>query len=286
MLAYKLRQLLDRTRVVKRSAVQGTRTPSASPGAGVGGDSELEFSCNLCGQVSIVARSLLGRETASCKHCGSTVRFRAIARLVAVELFGREDTLQRLPRSRSHSVLGLSDALIYAVPLGRIVHYENTYFDREPRLDITDVPQSRHGRYDLLIASDVFEHVLPPVQRAFDNARKLLRPGGKFIFTVPFSVEKETREHFPALHEWKICQDGNQRRLLNQTAAGELQVFDNLVFHGGPGATLEMREFGKEALEQHFLSAGFSSVRLADETSDRFGIVWHYPWSVPMVAYA
>ena len=101
----------------------------------------------------------------------------------------------------------------------------------------------RVGRYDFIVASDVFEHVAPPVSRAFDNARKLLKPGGKLIFTVPFSLERgHASSTFPDLHDWTIAErDGAWTARQHARADGREQTFDDLVFHGGPGSTLEMR---------------------------------------------
>jgi len=65
-----------------------------------------------------------------------------------------------------------------------------------------------------------------------------------------------------------------------------VQTFTDLVFHGGPGSTLEMRLFSQGDLTREFLHAGFARVRIASEPYLPFGIHWPEPWSVPMVAYA
>ena len=188
--------------------------------------------------------------------------------------------------ARTSSGIGLSDAHAYAQPLAEKFDYENTYYHTDPRVDIADIDAERVGRYDFLIASDVFEHVLPPVARAFENARRLLKPGGKFIFTVPFSLEPDTREHFPELHDWSLAEVDGTWTLTNRTRDGREQRFSDLVFHGGPGSTLEMRVFSRAALERAFREAGFARVRVANEPYLPFGIHWPEPWSVPMVAYA
>ena len=249
-------------------------------------DSVVAFRCNLCGTANECALLALAREVSSCTTCGSSVRFRAIARLVTRELLGREMALCDAPVRKDLAGLGLSDADAYAIPLAAKFAYVNTWFHTEPHLDIANVPAARFGRYDFVIASEVFEHVAPPVARAFDNARKLLKPGGKLIFTVPFSLDATTREHFPDLHEWHLAETDGQWRLWNRTAAGQEQLYKDLVFHGGPGTTLEMRLFSCAALQREFERAGFASVRIADEPYWPFGIHWPHRWSVPMVAAA
>jgi SAM-dependent methyltransferase len=243
------------------------------------------FRCNVCGAACRSAPEAISRETISCQRCGSTVRFRAIAHLLTTELFGRSIALPDLQRRKDFRGIGLSDGP-YARQLADKLDYTNTYYHAEPRLDITDVPADRGAAYDFIIASDVFEHVAPPVSRAFVNARRMLRRGGMMIFTVPFTLEAETIEHFPELHDYRLLETPEGRRLENRTTDGRRQVYDKLVFHGGPGSTLEMRVFSRASLEREFAQAGFSRMRIADEPCPEFGIAWPEPWSVPMVAYA
>ena len=246
----------------------------------------IAYRCNLCDAGARSTLAALDRETPSCPRCGSTVRFRAIADLVVRELTGEHARLPALAPRRELVGIGLSDAACYAVPLARVFAYRNTYFHAEPRLDITAIDPALRGRHDFVIASDVFEHVAPPVSRAFDNALALLKPGGTFVMTVPFTLDAATVEHFPELHDWTLEQAGGRWRLVNRTADGRKQVRDDLVFHGGPGTTLEMRLFSRDALLREFERAGFVSVRVADEPYLPFGIHWAHPWSVPVVAKA
>lgn len=244
----------------------------------------VRFRCNLCGAKAHATLAQLSRETPSCRRCGSTVRFRGIARLVVRETTGADAALPAMTPRRDIVGLGLSDAACYAGPLARVFAYRNTFFHAEPRLDITAVDPSLHGRHDFVIASDVFEHVTPPVSRAFDGAFALLKPGGTFVMTVPFGLDPDTVEHYPDLHDWRVEQASGTWRVVNRTADGRAQTFDSPVFHGGPGTTLEMRLFSRDAILRHLSDAGFTGVRVADEPCLPFGIHWPEPWSVPIVA--
>ena len=59
----------------------------------------------------------------------------------------------------------------------------------------------QYGTYDFILSSDVFEHVAPPVERAFEEAFRLLKPNGFLCITVP-SVADDTVEYYPDLHEY------------------------------------------------------------------------------------
>jgi hypothetical protein len=77
---------------------------------------------------------------------------------------------------------------------------------------------------------------------------------------------------------------GGRIALVNRTRTGELQVFENIVFHGGKGSTLEMREFTESALKALLAGAGFSEVRIYAEDYRPFGIVRSEAWSLPIAA--
>ncbi|MGI8890879.1 MAG: methyltransferase domain-containing protein [Chthoniobacterales bacterium] len=173
----------------------------------------------------------------------------------------------------------------YAVGLAEKFDYQNTYFHRSPHLDIAaDLTEAQMGLYDFVISSEIFEHVLPPVDHAFRNVHRLLKPGGLLILTVPYGLKADTTEHFPQLHDFTITGDGDHRILTNRTRTGEIEKFENLVFHGGVGATLEMRVFCEQDLVRRLVQAGFSEITLHQESVLEYGIVWPQLWSRPISA--
>lgn len=281
-----LARLAARREALRFLAWQRWRDGSAGDPARIRPDTRIPFVCNLCGTPNRGTLAQLSRETLTCTHCGSNVRFRAMAYLVTKEVLGRPAALPSLAPRKDVAGIGMSDAQAYADPLASAFDYVNSFYHTQPHLDITDIADAHVNRYDFIVSSDVFEHVTPPVSRAFVNARRMLKPGGKMIFTVPFTLEDDTHEHYPDLHDFTIAEVDGTWTLNNRTRDGRAQVFTDLVFHGGPGSTLEMRLFSRKALEREFLAAGFSRVRVADEPYLPFGIHWPEPWSVPMVAYA
>ena len=63
-----------------------------------------------------------------------------------------------------------------------------------------------------------------------------------------------------------------------------MQEFDNLVFHGGAGETLEMRVFSEAGVLEELRHAGFEDIRIRAEPHPDFGIRWEYGWSLPISA--
>ena len=242
------------------------------------------FTCNVCGQKNRIPKTQFGRETPSCSRCGSTVRMRAMVHTLSTELFGESLPATRFPKRKDVKGIGMSDWTGYAGVLAERLDYVNTFYHTEPRLDICDPDPDWFGTLDFILSSDVFEHVAPPVDIAFENAAKLLRPNGIFVFSVPYKLEGNTDEHFPDLFDYRVEKSDADFVLYNRTRAGEEQTFRELVFHGGAGATLEMRVFSKDDLFGHFARAGFSPPRIYSEDFREHGVVWDCQWSLPMAA--
>lgn len=212
------------------------------------------------------------------------MRTRGLIYVLSQELFGTALPLSDFPQVKSLRGLGASDSPLYADRLANRLDYRNTYFHREPRFDIANPPESEFGRYDFLVSSEVMEHVVSPVETAFQNACRMLKPSGVFVFTVPYSLEATTVEHFGQLHDFGFARLSDRTLLINRTAQGETQIYDNLIFHGGDGSTVEMREFSETGLKTLLAAAGFSEVRIDTQDHPEFGIVQRHAWSLPIAA--
>jgi SAM-dependent methyltransferase len=226
------------------------------------------------------------RESRSCTACGSTLRWRSVIHALSVELFGESLALPDFPLRKNIAGIGMTDWDGYAFPLAEKFNYQNTYYHQEPKLDITSIPAEMEHTLDFIITSDVFEHVPPPILIAFENLRRLLKPGGFVVFTVPYDKAPATREHFPELHEWKIVEQDGVQRLHNRTRDGRAQTFDQLVFHGGLGSTLEMRTFSEAGIIAECEKAGLGNIKFYGESIPACGIHWKYKQSLPIVIRA
>lgn len=234
----------------------------------------LKFTCNICGKKSLSTFSqLTGRETTSCYNCGSTLRFRSIIEVLSLELYRDSLPLPNFPSSKKLVGIGMSDSEIYAKPLSKIFSYINTFLNTTPILDIVNLDSKWENFADFIITSDVFEHVNPPVSSSFTNLLKILKRGGIVIFTVPYTVEGVSKEHYPNLFDFQIKKQNGINKLYNRTKNGEIEIFENLQWHGGPGQTLEMREFTEKSLLDQLSEAGFIDIKIYDEDYPEFGII-------------
>lgn len=241
----------------------------------------ISFTCNLCGAYNQVEE--FATEPASCK-CGSNVRVRALIHLLSLELFGRSLTLTEFPRLKAIRGLGMTDKACYAEILADKFDYTNTYYDREPRFDFTEPHPQLSAAYDFILSADVLEHIAPPIERALEDVCQLLKPCGFFGVTVYCHPSDKLREHFPELHDYRIVPLGDSTVLVNRRRDGKLEVSENLIFHAGGGASLEMREFGITELKAKLLAAGFQEVSFFTESLPEIGILFDHDVSQPLIA--
>lgn len=220
---------------------------------------ELDFTCNVCGAQNRIATKLFHRELAGCVSCSSNARFRGVIGVLGRRLLKRRDPMPQWPKRPDLRGIGMSDAESYASRLAATFSYTNTFYHQPPRLDIC-ADTLPYSDLDFVISSDVLEHVAPPVSRAIAGLRRVLRPGGLLVLTVPYVPGPTTLEHFPELHTWRVFDFEGRHVLVNRNEAGRLSVRDDLVFHGGPGSTLELRVFGRGALFAELKRSGFGEI--------------------------
>lgn len=73
---------------------------------------------------------------------------------------------------------------------------------------------------------------------------------------------------------------------MNRIVTGQIQEFKNPIFHGGEGATLEIRAFTLPSLFKHFAEAGFAEPLILKDPIVEYGIYWLDPISITMIAKA
>jgi SAM-dependent methyltransferase len=110
-----------------------------------------------------------------------------------------------------------------------------------------DIQRLTHAdaSFDLVTSTEVFEHVADD-RRGFAEIRRVLRPGGAFVFTVPLSDAECTVER-------AVLSDGTLKHLLPPA------YHDDRI--RGKGAVLVFRDYGRDIVAR-LLAAGFSAARI------------------------
>lgn len=246
--------------------------------------SSATFTCNVCGSPCNRPPAAIEREGASCAACGSSMRERALAALVSSEIFGLPMPLPEFPPLKGIRAIGMSDSPALAARLAEKFDYTNTFYHQSPFFDLTQPGHRDFGRYDFILSSEVLEHVPPPMEAAFATLARLLKPDGLLLMTTPYRIDGMTEEHFPELYQYTLASPGGRTMLVNRRRDGTVETFENLVFHGGCGSTLELRVFTEPSLREMLTGAGFASVHAATESYPEFGVEHSETWSLPMAA--
>lgn len=234
------------------------------------------FFCVACLRPSKVRNGILGREGSNCFFCKATSRDRAM--LLNIHL----TFLQKLAKNptRIPKIIGISDGYLMEKILTRVykTNYKNYHYHQEPKLDVTKVPANLFASADIVSCSEVLEHVAPPINTAFQGLNLVLRKAGVLILSVPHTDEFQVHvEHFPVMKESRIEVYGEVSRLRGLNSDGEYLEFNDLVFHGGEGFTLEYRIFSETSLKSFLRENYFTNIH-RNRNVIFFGIKWE-PWS-------
>jgi SAM-dependent methyltransferase/predicted O-methyltransferase YrrM len=247
------------------------------------GESSQRGLCNVCGSDArfLYDRGSEFREAMFCSVCGTTSRNRSIAR-------GILRALQEMTGIEAQSIAGLSKTS-YA---GKItvhdtqpsVYYQNCTYPipdlltqcawidvRTSRFDPTQKPGARlavnvtnqnpealtlaENSIDLFITSDLLNRVRLHAE-AHREIRRVLRPGGYYIFTVP-----HMRDGHDSLHSIVIVDPADPSRDFHHTRGGG----------AGAGGSPIYRRYGTE-LDEELRNLGFE-VEYSAEDLPKLGII-------------
>jgi SAM-dependent methyltransferase len=212
------------------------------------------------------------------------MRLRSVILALSRALFGTDLCLSDFPRLKSVRGFGISDSPVYAGGLADRFTYQNTFLHQPPSFDLVNPDETEFGRYDFVVCSEVLEHAGAPVERAFRTLAQLLKPAGVLILTTPFSIDEQTAEHFGRGNAVGITNVGGKLVVVSCRDDGRYEVFDNLIFHGGDGSTLEMRVFSESDLRKLLAGCGLTRMHFDGRGSDEFGVRYTGPCSLPIIA--
>jgi SAM-dependent methyltransferase len=239
-------------------------------------------------QDSAVSDAYLHRESLFCRYCCSSLRVRRIAD-VLISLYGSgagsmadlvlEDRFRTLDVAEINTIGSLGSLHAFLTRLPRLAFSE--YRGRERLGELIDGVRNEdvsqltypEASFDLVLSSDTLEHV-PNFEAALRETRRVLRPGGRHVFTVPIvgtRARTETRARLDA--------DGQVIHILPPLYHGRgasvyryLPVGDDLV---------TFTEFGRD-LTDHMRQAGFDpEVFEGDREPDPTGATFVFVGRVP-----
>jgi SAM-dependent methyltransferase len=193
--------------------------------------------------------SLAWTETACCKGCGLNSRMRALYSLMSECRLTRSERIYMAEQitpayyqfKKFYPELVGSEYLGAEFAPGEI-KYISKYQCDILHEDLTQLSFEDES-FDMVITQDVFEHI-SNYKSAFQECRRILSPGGKMIFTVPF---------FPNLPMTEVCAIVNTDRSITHLLPPE--------YHGNPvdsSGSLCFQHFGWDMLDC-LRNAGFNS---------------------------
>ena len=173
--------------------------------------------CTVCGHTGALLRQGRSiRETYRCGNCDASLRYREQARLI-LEHFSRENSrcVTELANEAKFQKLRIYEpGLIgpFRKIFSKLPGYRDSFFwdDVEPGefqdsiqcQDLTKLTY-KNNTFDLVLSSDIFEHVRKPFA-GFKEIDRVLKPGGFHIFSIP--VERP----MPARTVYRVDTSGSE----------------------------------------------------------------------------
>ena len=215
------------------------------------------------------------REKIICQFCRATGRDAAIANLIA-NLLGKIDIpLTKLNINKQIYIGNLSGSNNLFNVISQKFSYINTYYHKEPKFDLLNPDVKYESKFDILINSEVLEHIVGDTIKALQGALFSIKPGGWMIFSVPFISNGPDIEHYPGLVSYEEIPSKNTKRSAKlYFDDGRVEIDTKAVFHGGSGSTLEIRLYNRTRVIFELLKAGFESISIHDENRPSIGVQW------------
>ena len=186
---------------------------SPAPGKGRVSDEASSYfgTCSVCGHLGAFSReneTASIRESFKCESCGSSLRYREQARLILKHFSVKGSrNLKELVNEPEFRRLDIYEPGLGG-PFRRIFRtlpgYRTSYFweglvpgEHRDGVPCQDLMNMTYGddSFDLVITSDIFEHVRKPFA-GFSEVNRVLKPGGVHVFSVPAQCPMRAKSVF------------------------------------------------------------------------------------------
>jgi SAM-dependent methyltransferase len=149
------------------------------------------------------------RESMWCATCRSSLRLRQLARALVLSYGPLLSSLKELVADKTFRKLEIAEInscgvlhdVLAAHPKLHYSEYKGSKKVRSENLQALTYPDEM---FDLVLTSDTFEHV-PDYEQGFREVLRVLKPGGRHIFTIPVVLNRPTRRRVE-LHGRKLKQ--------------------------------------------------------------------------------
>lgn len=228
-------------------------------------DSTYSGLCSVCGDWSTFRDMAVPiRETYQCVNCRASLRERITASAILAVYGGMQFTsLSHLAKSDSFGSMSIYEPGIsgsYRTFLSPLPGYMNSFYWEEgvPGHEMNGVRHEDLMRltfadhsFDLIISSDIFEHIRKPMD-AFREIHRVLRPGGTHIFSIPALVPmpKKTTYRVDTLTDQDI-------HILEPYYHGD----------GRGGKSLVYTDYGSDMIE-NLAEIGFRTIAVSNDHTD------------------
>jgi SAM-dependent methyltransferase len=141
------------------------------------------------------------RESRLCDHCGSSGRIRAFADALLALYADAATSMPELVREPAFRALCVAEVNAIGRMHPVLAELPGLVHSEYPEEDVTALSYA-DASFDLVLTSDTMEHV-PDPWLGFREIRRVLRPGGRHVFTVPTDPRRaatRSREGLPAQH--------------------------------------------------------------------------------------
>jgi SAM-dependent methyltransferase len=232
--------------------------------------------CSICGKILFFMA--MSREGNLCKNCGSYWRTRSVIDAIKFKYrFDNRIAFSDIKPDFSIKSLGMTDDTSITTSMPTKFMHTNSYYDQFPRVDLLKPTNDLHDCFDLVICTDVFEHIPNNIEKAFLNLYTIIKKNGLLVFSVPLvpvrnktydvNLEPEKnelnqihKEYYPKLTSWEHIKVDNSIKW--KDSKDEIHLNYEPEFHGGDGLTLTFRLFSEDSVEAFLRSAGFRGVEV------------------------